>query len=107
MKVIVQRIWTEPAVAIGLGASIILAILAVATGADWDASTIAGIAAPFISALGIRETVKPALGKPPLQGETPSEPAPPPPIPPGDPEPGDKTPGPGPGEILPEEPTSA
>lgn len=85
MKVIAQRVWSEPAVFIGLAASVILAILAVATGADWDASTIAGIAAPFISALGIRRAVTPTA-------ETPSEPSPPPPVPPGDPEPGDKTP---------------
>jgi hypothetical protein len=62
MKVIAQRLWTEPAAAIGLLTSLLLLALALVSGADWDASVIAGIAAPFVSALGIRQTVSPAAG---------------------------------------------
>lgn len=89
MKVILQRVWGEPAVAIGLIATLILLVLHIITGDEWDANAIIAIAAPFVSALGIRQTVKPALGTAPT--ETPA-PEPPPPIPPGDPEPGDKAP---------------
>ena len=59
MRVIGKRIWTEPAVAIGLLTSILLAVIAVVTGANWDTSTIVGIAAPFLSSLGIRQLVTP------------------------------------------------
>jgi hypothetical protein len=58
MKVIINKIWTEPAVAIGLLVSIILAIIAIIDGSDWDVQTILGIAAPFASSLGIRQTVR-------------------------------------------------
>lgn len=62
MKVIANQVWNEPAVAIGLLATILLLILALVTSAEWDASTIAGIAAPFVSSLGIRQAVSPAAG---------------------------------------------
>jgi len=62
MKVIAHQIWNEPAVAIGLLATVLLLILALVSNADWDASTIAGIAAPFVSSLGIRQAVSPAAG---------------------------------------------
>jgi membrane protein implicated in regulation of membrane protease activity len=59
VKVIAQRVYREPAVFIGLVASVVLALLAVLSGAEWDAQTIVGIAAPFVSALGIRPLVTP------------------------------------------------
>jgi len=61
MSVIGKRIWTEPAVAIGLLTSILLAVLALITGTSWDTSTIVGIAAPFLSSLGIRQFVSPTV----------------------------------------------
>ena len=71
MKQIIKRIWNEPAVAIGLIASLILALLQFLGDDTWDANTIIAIAAPFVSALGIRQTVKPALG--PAPGAAPDE----------------------------------
>jgi CTP:molybdopterin cytidylyltransferase MocA len=72
VKVIAERIWREPAAAVGLLTSVALALLAVASSAPWDASVIAGIAAPFLSALGIRQVVSPAAGprpdEPPVEG---------------------------------------
>jgi hypothetical protein len=62
MKVIAERIWSEPAVAIGLLVSALLAVLAVLDDAAWDAQTIIGIVAPFASSLGIRQAVSPAAG---------------------------------------------
>jgi hypothetical protein len=62
MKVILNQIWNEPAVAIGLLTSVLLALLAVIDGSDWTTSVIAGIAAPFVSSLGIRQAVSPAAG---------------------------------------------
>ena len=59
MQPIIQRLWKEPAVFIGALTSVVLAILAVVTGADWDADTIVGIVAPMASALGIRPLVTP------------------------------------------------
>lgn len=60
MSVIAQRLWREPAVFIGLLTSVVLVVVALATDTDWDASVIAGIVAPFLSALGIRPLVSPA-----------------------------------------------
>jgi len=62
MKVIAGRIWREPAVAVGLLTSVILVVLALADNADWNASVILGVIAPFTSALGIRQLVSPAAG---------------------------------------------
>ena len=59
MKVIAQRFWQEPSVAIGFLISLALLILAIIDG-DFDVSTIAGIVAPLGSALGIRQFVTPA-----------------------------------------------
>jgi hypothetical protein len=59
MSVIAIRAWREPAVFIGLLASVALAIIALATGDHWDTATIAGVAAPLLSALGIRQFVTP------------------------------------------------
>ena len=64
MRVIGRRIWTEPAVAIGLLTSILLAVVALVTGTSWDTSTIVGIAAPFLSSLGIRQFVSPVSQSP-------------------------------------------
>ena len=64
MKVIAQRVYREPAVFIGLLTSVALLVITLATGDQWDAATIAGIAAPLVSALGIRATVTPTLGSP-------------------------------------------
>ena len=60
MKVIAQRVYREPAVFIGLLTSIALAVITLLTGDPWDAATIAAIAAPIVSALGIRTLVTPA-----------------------------------------------
>jgi len=59
MKTIVQKLWTEPAVAIGATASIILLLLNVANDQIWDAQSIIAIAAPFVASLGIRQAVTP------------------------------------------------
>jgi hypothetical protein len=64
MKEIGERVWAEPAVFIGLLVTFALLALALLTGADWDASTIAGILAPFASALGIRPLVTPNRKQP-------------------------------------------
>jgi hypothetical protein len=60
MKGIGERAWREPAVAIGLLASIILLAIKLISGDPWDTATVAGVAAPLISALGIRQVVTPA-----------------------------------------------
>ena len=59
MKEIAQRIWEEPAVAIGGVVTLALAALAIIGDEPWNASTIAGIAAPLLTALGIRTQVTP------------------------------------------------
>jgi hypothetical protein len=64
MKEIVGRVWREPAVFIGLATSVALLIIKFATGDPWDAATIAGVAAPFVSSLGIRELVSPVAAAP-------------------------------------------
>jgi len=63
MKVLGQRVWREPAVAIGLLTSAALVVIALITDAAWDTQTIIGIAAPFASALGIRPLVTPTRSK--------------------------------------------
>lgn len=59
MSVIARRFWTEPSVCIGVFVSLGLLVLALAADAPLDASVIAGIAAPLVSALGIRQLVSP------------------------------------------------
>ena len=59
MKEIVTRVWHEPAVFIGLLASVALAVITIATGDPWDTAAIAGVIAPLASALGIRQLVTP------------------------------------------------
>lgn len=62
MKVLVTRIWREPAVFIGLVASLGLLIVNLLADTDIDAATGLAIAGPLISALGIRQAVSPAAG---------------------------------------------
>ena len=59
MSAIAQRIWREPAAAIGFLTTVALAIVALLSGTDWTAGTIIGITAPLVSALGIRQFVTP------------------------------------------------
>jgi outer membrane biosynthesis protein TonB len=82
MQEIVKRVWREPAVAIGLLTSIALAIIVVVSGDSWDLAAITGVAAPLVSALGIRSQVTPTA-----KAEPEPEPAKPPPEPEPTPEP--------------------
>lgn len=66
MSVIAQRIWREPAVAIGLLVTVALFVVALASDQDLDAGIIVGILSPLLSALGIRQVVSPAAGPRPL-----------------------------------------
>lgn len=61
MKVIAQRIWNEPAVAIGLLTTVILVLINVIGDSDWGIESLIFMMAPFASALGIRQlTYSPA-----------------------------------------------
>ena len=64
MSELVKRAWREPCVFLGLMTSAVLLVITVATGDPWDTAAIAGIAAPLLSALGIRELVTPAYDAP-------------------------------------------
>lgn len=59
MSVIAARVWHEPAVFIGLLVTGALVVITLATGDPWDTATIAGVLAPLLSALGIRQVVTP------------------------------------------------
>src|SRR5215475_308408 len=59
MSEIAKRAWREPAVAIGLLTSIAIAVITLLTNDPWTTATIAGVAAPLVSALGIRPLVTP------------------------------------------------
>lgn len=59
MKVIAQKVWNEPAVAIGLLVSLVLLVLNLLDDQDWGVQNIIAILAPFASALGIRNLVMP------------------------------------------------
>jgi hypothetical protein len=59
MKEIMNRVWHEPAVFIGLAATVVVVVVTVTTDDTWDAATIVGAAAPLLSALGIRQLVTP------------------------------------------------
>lgn len=61
MKAIMQRAWREPAVCIGLLASLILLVLQLVGDDKFTADTVISICAPLVAALGIRQTVSPAL----------------------------------------------
>lgn len=68
MRVIAERVWAEPAVAVGLFTSMLLLAISLIDGSGWEASVILGILAPFTSALGIRQLVSPAAGpRPPRE----------------------------------------
>jgi hypothetical protein len=58
---IAQRVWREPAAALGLITSIVLAIIVIVSGNDWDVAAFAGVIAPLASSLGIRELVTPVV----------------------------------------------
>jgi len=58
MKALAQQIWNEPAVAIGLLTSAAMLVIQLAAG-DTTTTDIITIAAPFLSALGIRPLVTP------------------------------------------------
>jgi len=75
MSTIAIRAWREPAVFIGLLTTIALVIITLATGDHWDTATIAGVAAPLLSALGIRALVAPATE--PVVAEVKTAPKPP------------------------------
>jgi len=64
MHEIALRAWREPAVAIGLLTTVLLAIVVLATGDPWDTAAIVGVLAPLASALGIRELVVPVAEPP-------------------------------------------
>jgi hypothetical protein len=83
MKLIAQRFWKEPAVAIGALWSLGLLILAIIT-SSFDAGAIVGIVSPILSALGIRQVVTPSMSKPEAQPAIEAaapKPPPPPPVP--------------------------
>jgi hypothetical protein len=73
MSVIAQRVWREPAVAIGLLFSVALLVVNLAAGEGFDAATVVTVLGPLLSALGIRQAVTPAAGPRPM---APDEPAP-------------------------------
>lgn len=59
MKTIAQKVWSEPAVFIGLLVTLGLLAVALITHQAIDAGIIVGILAPLGSALGIRQFVTP------------------------------------------------
>ena len=60
MKAIAQRVWLEPAAAIGLLVTLGLLVLNLIGDDTWDAQTVIEVVAPLASALGIRQVVTPA-----------------------------------------------
>lgn len=60
MKVILEKIWGEPAVAIGFVTTVALVVVNALHGTLDDAVTIITVLAPLVSSLGIRQTVTPA-----------------------------------------------
>jgi hypothetical protein len=59
MKVIAQKIWNEPAAAIGLLATVVLLVINLLGDKDWGAQNVIAILAPFATSLGIRGLVMP------------------------------------------------
>ena len=59
MKPIAQRLWNEPAVFIGALVSVGLLVVNLLGNPDWTAQEIVEVAAPLLSALGIRQLVTP------------------------------------------------
>lgn len=76
MQTILERIWREPAVFIGLVSSLALLGLNLLAGDSIDGASGLAIAGPFLSAIGIRQVVSPAAG--PRTRDTPSSPSSPP-----------------------------
>lgn len=76
MKEIAKRVWTEPAVAIGLLTSLALIVLNL-VGDDTDTINWIEAAAPLLAALGIRPLVTPtAKLQDDLAMKTPAQPLP-------------------------------
>lgn len=75
MKVIAHRIWTEPAVAIGLLFSAAILVVNLAAGEGFDFATIVTIFGPLLSSLGIRQVVSPAVGPRPDEEPEPEAPS--------------------------------
>jgi hypothetical protein len=73
MKEIAQRVWHEPAVAIGLLISIALAVVAIINGDDWGWEEVLFVVGPLLAALGIRPFVTPVKDatQPPPVSESP------------------------------------
>lgn len=63
MKVIAQKVWTEPAVFIGLLVTLGLLAGALIAHQHIDAGVVIGILAPLGSALGTRQFVTPAAAQ--------------------------------------------
>jgi hypothetical protein len=63
VKEIASRFWREPAVVLGLVASIALAVTTIATGDPWDAAAITAVIVPLAEALGVRRLVTPVAHK--------------------------------------------
>jgi hypothetical protein len=62
MKKIAERIWNEPAVAIGLLATLALLVINLIGGEDWAVETFVEVLTPLAAALGIRQFVRPDRG---------------------------------------------
>lgn len=76
MRVIVARIWNEPAVAIGFVTSLAAFVYALLTGIEFDAVNVGAILLPLVSSLGIRQVVSPATAAanvPPDTGDADAE----------------------------------
>lgn len=63
MKLLVLRIWSEPAVFIGLLTTVALILVNVIGEDDWGLENVIAILAPLVSSLGIRQLVTPVAGK--------------------------------------------
>jgi hypothetical protein len=59
VKALATRFWNEPAVAIGLLATVLLAVLNWLGDNTWSADDLIAIVAPLLSGLGIRPLVTP------------------------------------------------
>lgn len=63
MRTIAERVWLEPAVAIGFLTTVAVGIVNLVAG-SFDVQNIVGTLAPLVSSLGIRQTVTPVRKKP-------------------------------------------
>ena len=55
------RTWREPALLLGVLASIAAAVVTIATGDPWDTAAILAVVLPILEALGIRQLVTPDM----------------------------------------------